>query len=142
VSGLGRRCLLKVVIQNIFYASLKSGRDYRPRCKQGWVNDARPAIHGLRPVHTADSSFLFDDIDFVLPSRCAEKRAAILRQVTYLFPSEADRLNDEQIERLTPRPAVRAGHEKRKSDFTKYSKPNAQRLLRYWRIREASAGSA
>jgi hypothetical protein len=89
-------------------------------------------------VYSADSSFLFDDIDFVLPSRCAKKRAAMLRQVvTYLLLSEADRLYEEQIGS-----AVKAGHEKPKRDFAKFSKPDARRLLRYWQIHKASAGSA
>jgi uncharacterized protein (DUF2336 family) len=38
--------------------------------------------------------------------------------------------------------APKAGHEKLKSDFEKLSKPNAQRLLRFWQVREVSARSA
>ena len=45
----------------------------------------------------ADSSSLFDDLDSALQSGSSEKRVAMLRQVTDLFLSEADRLNEEQI---------------------------------------------
>ncbi|HSQ20152.1 MAG TPA: DUF2336 domain-containing protein, partial [Blastocatellia bacterium] len=38
--------------------------------------------------------------------------------------------------------APKAGHEKLKIDFIKLSKPNAQRLLRFWQVREVSARSA
>jgi hypothetical protein len=38
--------------------------------------------------------------------------------------------------------APTAGHDKLKLDFTKLSKPNAQRLLRFWQVREVSARSA
>ena len=38
--------------------------------------------------------------------------------------------------------APRAGHEKLKMEFAKLSKANAQRLLRFWQVREASAKSA
>jgi uncharacterized protein (DUF2336 family) len=47
-------------------------------------------------VQNADSS-LFDDLDAALQSGSSEKRVAMLRQVTDLFLSEADRLNEEQI---------------------------------------------
>jgi uncharacterized protein (DUF2336 family) len=38
--------------------------------------------------------------------------------------------------------APKAGHEKLELDFNKLSKPNAQRLLRFWQVREVSARSA
>jgi len=40
---------------------------------------------------------LFDDLDAALQSGSPEKRVAMLRHVTDLFLSEADRLNEEQI---------------------------------------------
>jgi hypothetical protein len=40
---------------------------------------------------------LFDDLDAALQSGSSEKRVAMLRRVTDLFLSEADRLNEEQI---------------------------------------------
>jgi uncharacterized protein (DUF2336 family) len=48
-------------------------------------------------VQKADSSSLFDDLDAALQSGSSEKRVAMLRQLTDLFLSEADRLNEEQI---------------------------------------------
>jgi uncharacterized protein (DUF2336 family) len=48
-------------------------------------------------VQKAESSSLFDDLDAALQSGSSEKRVAMLRQVTDLFLSEADRLNEEQI---------------------------------------------
>jgi uncharacterized protein (DUF2336 family) len=48
-------------------------------------------------VQKSGSSSLFDDLDAALQSGSSEKRAAMLRQVTDLFLSEADRLNEEQI---------------------------------------------
>jgi uncharacterized protein (DUF2336 family) len=48
-------------------------------------------------VQNADSFSLFDDIDAALQSGSSEKRVAMLRQVTDLFLSQANRLNDEQI---------------------------------------------
>jgi uncharacterized protein (DUF2336 family) len=48
-------------------------------------------------VQNAESSSLFDDLDAALHSGSSEKRVAMLRQVTDLFLSEADRLNEEQI---------------------------------------------
>ena len=48
-------------------------------------------------VQNADSSTLFDDLDAALQSGSSQKRVAMLRQVTDLFLSEADRLNEEQI---------------------------------------------
>ena len=48
-------------------------------------------------MQNADSSTLFDDLDAALQSGSSEKRVAMLRQVTDLFLSEADRLNEEQI---------------------------------------------
>lgn len=44
--------------------------------------------------------------------------------------------------KLPPGSAPKAGHEKLKIDFIKLSKPNAQRLLRFWQVREVSARSA
>jgi uncharacterized protein (DUF2336 family) len=48
-------------------------------------------------VQKAESPSLFDDLDAALQSGSSEKRVAMLRQVTDLFLSEADRLNEEQI---------------------------------------------
>jgi len=48
-------------------------------------------------VQNADSSSLFDDLDAALQSGSSEKRVAMLRQVTDLFLSEADRLNERQV---------------------------------------------
>jgi superfamily II DNA/RNA helicase len=48
-------------------------------------------------VQNADNSSLFDDLDAALQRGSSEKRAAMLRQVTDLLLSEADRLNEEQI---------------------------------------------
>lgn len=48
-------------------------------------------------VQNADSSSLFDDLDAALQSGSSEKRVAMLRQITDLFLSEANRLNEEQI---------------------------------------------
>jgi uncharacterized protein (DUF2336 family) len=48
-------------------------------------------------VQNADSSSLFDDLDAALQSGSPERRVAMLRQVTDLFLSEADRLNENQI---------------------------------------------
>jgi len=44
--------------------------------------------------------------------------------------------------KLPPGSAPKAGHEKLKIDFAKLSKSNAQRLLRFWQVREVSARSA
>jgi uncharacterized protein (DUF2336 family) len=44
--------------------------------------------------------------------------------------------------KLPPGAAPRAGHVKLKIEFEKLSKPNAQRLLRFWQVRAASARSA
>jgi uncharacterized protein (DUF2336 family) len=44
--------------------------------------------------------------------------------------------------KLPPGSAPKAGHEKLKIDYAKLSKPNAQRLLRFWQVREVSARSA
>ena len=101
-------------------------------------------------MQNTDSSFSFDDFDFVLPSRCAEKRAAVL---AHLFLSKADRLTEEKIgllddvlvqviERLPSGSVVKTGHEEPKRDFADFSKPDAQRLLRYWQVRAASARGA
>src|SRR5476649_1253488 len=48
-------------------------------------------------VQKADNFSLFDDLDAALQSGSPEKRVAMLRQVTDLFLSESDRLNEEQI---------------------------------------------
>ena len=48
-------------------------------------------------MQNADSSSLFDDLDAALRSGASEKRVALLRQVTDLFLSPADRLNEKQI---------------------------------------------
>jgi uncharacterized protein (DUF2336 family) len=48
-------------------------------------------------VQNADSSSVFDDLDAALQSGSSEKRVAMLRKVTNLFLSEANRLNEEQI---------------------------------------------
>jgi uncharacterized protein (DUF2336 family) len=48
-------------------------------------------------VQNADSTSLFDDLDAALQGGSSEKRIAMLRQVTDLFLSESDRLNEEQI---------------------------------------------
>jgi uncharacterized protein (DUF2336 family) len=44
--------------------------------------------------------------------------------------------------KLPPGSAPKAGQEKLKIDFAKLSKSNAQRLLRFWQVREVSARSA
>jgi len=44
--------------------------------------------------------------------------------------------------KLPPGSAPKPGQEKLKTDFEKLSKPNAQRLLRFWQVREVSARSA
>ena len=49
-------------------------------------------------MQIADSASLFDDLDAALQSGSSERRVAMLRQVTDLFLSEANRLNEEQIE--------------------------------------------
>jgi uncharacterized protein (DUF2336 family) len=48
-------------------------------------------------VQNADSSSLLDDLDAALQSGSSEKRVAMLRQVTELFLSKADHLNEAQI---------------------------------------------
>jgi uncharacterized protein (DUF2336 family) len=62
----------------------------------GEGNDAPAAIYGLR-WQNSDSSSVFDDLDAALQSGSSEKRVAMLRKVTNLFLSEANRLNEEQI---------------------------------------------
>jgi hypothetical protein len=63
-------------------------------------------------VQNADSLSLFDDPDAALQSGSSAKRVAMLRQVTELFLSGADRLNEAQIgllaisERAQIEPAV------------------------------------
>ena len=49
-------------------------------------------------MQNADSSFLFEDLNVALRSGSLEKCAATLRQVTDLFLSKADRLDEKQIE--------------------------------------------
>jgi uncharacterized protein (DUF2336 family) len=44
--------------------------------------------------------------------------------------------------KLPPGAAPKAGHDKLRVDFEKLSKSNAQRLLRFWQVREVSARSA
>ena len=44
--------------------------------------------------------------------------------------------------KLPPGSAPKAGHDKLRVDFEKLSKSNAQRLLRFWQVREGSARSA
>jgi uncharacterized protein (DUF2336 family) len=44
--------------------------------------------------------------------------------------------------KLPPGSAPKTEHEKLRVDFEKLSKPNAQRLLRFWKVREVSARSA
>jgi uncharacterized protein (DUF2336 family) len=44
--------------------------------------------------------------------------------------------------KLPPGSAPKAGHEKLKTGFARLSKSNAQRLLRFWQVREVSARSA
>jgi uncharacterized protein (DUF2336 family) len=57
-----------------------------------------PAGHSrIVIVQNADSLSLFDELDSALQSGASERRAAMLRQVTDLFLSEADRLTEEQI---------------------------------------------
>ena len=46
-------------------------------------------------MQNAGSSSLFDDLDAALQSGSSEKRVAMLRQMTDLFLSEADRLASE-----------------------------------------------
>ncbi len=48
-------------------------------------------------MQNAGSLSLFDDLDAALQNGSSERRVAMLRQVTDLFLSEADRLNEEQI---------------------------------------------
>ena len=56
-----------------------------------------PSATGMRSCRRTIASSLFDDLDAALQSGSSEKRVAMLRQVTDLFLSEADRLNEEQI---------------------------------------------
>ena len=48
-------------------------------------------------MQNADSSSLFGDLDAALQSGSSGKRVALLRQVTDLLLSEADRSNEKQI---------------------------------------------
>jgi hypothetical protein len=48
-------------------------------------------------VQNTDSSFFFDELDAALRGGSSKKRVAMLRQVTDLFLSEADRLNEEHL---------------------------------------------
>lgn len=83
-------------------------------------------------VQNADSPSVFDDLDAALQSGSSEKRLAMLRQTVDAI------LATKQPPGSVPKP----GYEKLKSEFAKPSKPNAQRLLRFWQIRDASARSA
>jgi uncharacterized protein (DUF2336 family) len=67
--------------------------------KQGFGAHGKAALGrlGNQFVQKADNISLFDDLDAALRSGSAEKRVAMLRQVTDLFLSESDRLNEEQI---------------------------------------------
>lgn len=60
-------------------------------------NHALPQIFRIAIVQKAGSHSLFDDLDAALQSGSSEKRVAMLRQVTDLFLSEAERLNETQI---------------------------------------------
>jgi uncharacterized protein (DUF2336 family) len=53
--------------------------------------------YGLRVVQNSESSSLFFDLDAALQRGSSEKPAALLRQLTDLLPSEAERLDEEQI---------------------------------------------
>jgi hypothetical protein len=44
--------------------------------------------------------------------------------------------------KLPPGSAPKVGHETLKSEFAKLSKTNAERVLRFWQVREASARCA
>jgi len=65
---------------------LKHAEAIAPRC------NLRIAI-----VQKADSSSLFDELDAALQSGSSDKRLGMLRQVTDLFLTEADRLSEEQV---------------------------------------------
>ena len=109
-------------------------------------------------VQKADTSCLFDELDAALQSGSSQKRLAMLRQVTDLFLIEADRLSEEQIgifdvvvvqliERIEARTLTEISEglapvANAPTEFAKLSKANAERLLRFWQIREASARSA
>jgi uncharacterized protein (DUF2336 family) len=55
-------------------------------------------LFGLLVITMQDAAgSLFDDLDAALQSGSSEKRVAMLRQVTDLFLSEANRLNEQQI---------------------------------------------
>jgi hypothetical protein len=69
----------------------------------------------------------FDDLDAALQSGTSEKPVAVRREVL--------------ATKLPPGSAPNAGHQRFKVDFDKLSKPNAQRLLRFWQVREVSARS-
>ena len=56
-----------------------------------------PCCNWIAIVQNADSSSLFDDLDAALQGSSSEKRLAMLRRVTDLFLSQADRLNEAQI---------------------------------------------
>jgi hypothetical protein len=84
-------------------------------------------------VHNADSSSLFDDLDAALQCGPSENRVAVLRQVAALFPSEAGRLNEAEIDAF-------AGHERLKIDLAKLSRPTSG-CFDFWPVREVSASS-
>jgi len=90
-------------------------------------------------VQNADSS-LFDDLDAALKGGSSEERGL-------LIPCKAADCKWETVSailasKLPPGSAPKPGQEKLKIDFEKLSKPNAQRLLRFWQVREVSARSA
>jgi len=58
---------------------------------------APAAVSGLRSCITPTVRPLFDDLDAALQSSSSEKRVGMLRKVTDLFLSEADRLSEEQV---------------------------------------------
>jgi hypothetical protein len=99
-------------------------------------------------VQNNDSFSLFDDLDAALQSGSSEKRVAMFRQVTDRLLGEADRSNETQIgvfdnvqliERIESKTLAEI---RLKIDFERLSKSNAQRLLRFWQVREVSARSA
>ena len=66
---------------------LRCAEDQHPASVFQFVGTAMPEGEGS----------LFDDLDAALQSGSSKKRVAMVRQVTDLFLSEADRLNEEQI---------------------------------------------
>jgi hypothetical protein len=78
-------------------------------------------------------SSLFDDPDEVLRHGSPDKRVDMLRRLTDLFLSEADRLNDEQIGLFDGALLLINKIE---------AKLGAQRLLRFWQVRHIGAKTA